>query len=852
MSDQRTSLSAVKCTDERRRAAIRAHKTLNGIDFLEVSTEPGPLDQRLLRVYFLSKQGEGLASLRALLGALEAAPGSVRIEGGVRVEGIEVTQVKWVKQDKAKLIEDHLKVAVDSPGDFSMYTLVIEPAWTPDLPAGTPALDPLLSRCAFSFKAGCPSRYDCCPPPFDIRTPEEIPGIDYLAKDFSSFQQMLVDYVPTLAPQWTEEHEADLGNALIELFAYMGDHLSYYQDAVANEAYLSTARQRVSVRRHARLFDYRMHDGASAVAHLHVAVAAGEEGSIPASTPVLTTIEQPVQGSVPGTIVENTHREEAERAAACVFETIEAKDVHAALNELRIHVWDDRACRIPCGAQGLEVVGDVAFSAADDGPGGDRGETWRLKPGDYVLVEEILDPVTGLEANADVDHRQIVRLTTVATAHDPLSTDPLTRLEWDSEDALRFSVCVSAYSDRQGGAFKSPVSVVRGNLILADHGRSIEGEVHAGPACPTHESLRRAHRVRLNEGPLSWRLPTDDVSSAAQLLQVDPRTAAAQVERIDVSGTTPSDDWSVVDRLLESHAFDHHVVVEPRNDGSTEIRFGLNDYGQSPPDGSSITVDYRVGCGQEGNIGAEALSHIVKRDNTSDLSFIDLVRNPLPAWGGVDPEAVDVVKQLAPAAHHAKQFRAVTEDDYANAAMEHPAVSSAVATFRWTGSWHTVCVTVDPAGRVDLPGSLQEEIRDWVAARALAGYDIEIDPPNYGPLDIEIDVCVDSAYFRADVEYALLDVLGNGAMQDGQNAFFHPDHFMFGQSLYLSALCTAIESVDGVYSIVVQRFRRFGKPPNGELGLGRIAAGRLEVLRLDNDPNFPENGVLQLRMRGGK
>ena len=40
---------------------------------------------------------------------------------------------------------------------------------------------------------------------------------------------------------------------LIELLAYAGDQLSYQQDAVANEAYLDSARQRVSVRRHARL-----------------------------------------------------------------------------------------------------------------------------------------------------------------------------------------------------------------------------------------------------------------------------------------------------------------------------------------------------------------------------------------------------------------------------------------------------------------------------------------------------------------------------------------------------------------------------------------------------------------------
>ena len=58
--------------------------------------------------------------------------------------------------------------------------------------------------------------------------------------------------------------EADLGIALAELIAYVGDRLSYKQDAVATEAYLQTARSRISLRRHALLVDYHVHDGCNA------------------------------------------------------------------------------------------------------------------------------------------------------------------------------------------------------------------------------------------------------------------------------------------------------------------------------------------------------------------------------------------------------------------------------------------------------------------------------------------------------------------------------------------------------------------------------------------------------------
>jgi len=53
----------------------------------------------------------------------------------------------------------------------------------------------------------------------------------------------------------------DADQVLLELFCAAGDELSDYQDRVMNEAYLGTARKRVSVARHARLMDYHIHQG---------------------------------------------------------------------------------------------------------------------------------------------------------------------------------------------------------------------------------------------------------------------------------------------------------------------------------------------------------------------------------------------------------------------------------------------------------------------------------------------------------------------------------------------------------------------------------------------------------------
>ena len=72
------------------------------------------------------------------------------------------------------------------------------------------------------------------------------------------------------------------------------------------------------------------------------------------------------------------------------------------------------------------------------------------------------------------------------------------------------------------------------------------------------------------------------------------------------------------------------------------------------------------------------------------------------------------------------------------------------------------------------------------------------------------------------------------------------------EPLYLSQVYAAITAVEGVGSAEVTEFHRYGDPPAGELSRGAIGVGRTEVIRLDNDPNFPDNGLLKLTLRSGK
>lgn len=814
--------------DTARRALLIQHPTLNGIDHVEIvgqSTE----ELRYLHVYFLKPPPDDLAG-RPELFSVEGRP------------GVRVPRVISVRR-----VDDHLIVEVDRPGALSTYTLRVK----------SDELDPAYSAIDFTFWSAATSPFVSAPR--ESGPPK--PPIDYLAKDYASFRRALLDLLPTLVPGWTERHAADLGITLAELLAYVGDQLSYYQDAVANEAYLDTARQRVSVRRHARLLDYRMHEGASAQTLVHFQVSS--PGVVPEGTPVLSQLSGSLNASARSpcpVVIPPQHAARALGIADLVFETISEVCLHPNLNEIKLHDWGHHRYWLPRGATGVDLVGDLVLDA-------DRGkEPGKLKPGDLLLLEEVRNPETVLEDEADPAHRQVVRLTRVKHSRDSLLGQELTRVTWNEADALQFSLCVSNQSSSTGflpgesyaGTAKSSFSVARGNLALADHGRILRERRPAGRDTEVNDQGGRRRTIpqqfRLSGGPLSFRRhpANEDSPARALFVDADSRDTEPQV-RLEVrNGVSAPESWVPVTDLLNSGPFDRDFVVEINNTGQALLRFGDGEFGMVPPQGARMQAYYRVGLGKRGNTGPDYLVHAVDPGSYPSWPTITQVRNPIGAWGGVDPEDTERTKRLAPASFRKKQYRAVTEEDYARFAEQHPEVSAAAARFRWTGSWRTVFIAIDPRGRKDVPPELRRRVEDQVSRYALAGHDLAVRPPVYVPLDIEIEVRVDRDHYRSYLEEVLLAALGDGILFDGSQGFFHPDNFSFANQPYLSQIYAAVEAVEGVASAAVTRFGRFWEPSRSGLDRGYISVGPLEVVRMDNDPSAPENGRLQLNMEGGR
>ncbi|WP_298734410.1 baseplate J/gp47 family protein [uncultured Chitinophaga sp.] len=831
------------CCNDARRNQVMEHPTINGIDFLEVLDNPAdplPLRQTTLYVHFLKDIVPGSLSEK-----------NVVIAGGERIKDIKVTSVTTglilspppspPDPDAAKI----LVVQVEAAGDFSTYTLhLVADAANSDAPTG---YDPVLSSVDFSFKVLCGNDFDCKPQFSCAPVPPPAPELNYLAKDYATFRQLMLDRLNLLIPQWRERNIADEGIALVELLAYAGDYLSYQQDAIATEAYLGTARRRVSVRRHARLIDYFVHDGCNARTWAHIEIAAGITGLLlqQQNTYGITKILTRTSAIPAAFRSDSKEFEGAMSEGALVFELMHDIILDHRHNQMAFYTWKDSQCCLPQGATSATLKGNFAA----------------LTPGMVLILAEVLGPQTGEPGDADPNHRHPVRLSDVRVTEDPLDNQPVTIIQWEAADALPFPLCISTRNER--GEFPN-VSLALGNNVLVDHGMTAEFpldpvpsprlsvRVPDGDPCEVTETTNIPLRYypKLKFGPVTQVAPYQP-DSALSARQWSMRNVLPAIQLLEAGSPHT---WTPQRDLLNSKPADLHFVVEVENDGTAYLRFGDDLLGKRPAPETAFTVRCRIGNGDSGNIGIQPKVYLVSDDPdiTGANEKIRAVSMPLPAIGAMEQESIQMVRQKAPNAFR-KQERAVTLEDYEQLTRSvDQTVQRSAATFRWTGSWRTVFLTVDRLGGEAIAADFETQIRQKLERYRMAGHDLEVNSPVYISLEIEMVVCVNEHYFRSDVQAALLQIFSNRDLPRGGRGLFHPDNFSFGQTVYLSPLYAAAQQTPGVDAVEITKFNRQGRTDTVALEKGELSLSRLEIARLDNDPNFPEHGVFRLIMNGGK
>jgi hypothetical protein len=777
----------ISCGSERRRQLVRTtlvagKPILNGIDFVEVTPS-----QTKLVVSFIHR-------LDAVTGAPLLGPLNFRIEGGIRVRPIRITGFT------ANVAAGTVTLTVSEPGDFSLYRLRLVSGLGSDTPPAT--FDVALSAVDVDFKAACPNPFDCRPGDAPPREPPPPPVIDYLAKDYLGFRRLMLERMSVTAASWTERNPADMGVMLVEALAQTADDLSYFQDAVATEAYLGTAVKRRSIRGHARLLDYRLDEGLSARAWVAIdPVDAGKDGAtIQAGTRVQTrSVGAPGSGAEP----------------PVVFETLHDRVIRAKHVQIGFHSWSGQTC---CLARGT-----TRASLVDTGLG--------LAVGDAILLRQTANPDTGEAQLADPRLRQVVRLTEVEPVMDALTATPTLSVAWDAEDALAFDLPLIGETKLMGP--ETPLAHVNANVVLAEQGAS--GTRGKGSGAIRRDTLRR--RFRLADIRIAVAVPFDDTAArkAPATTAIRPDRLKA-VPRVRLEGDEL--EWNAVPDLLGANASSAQFVVESGGGfDHTVLRFGDGRLGRVPIDPvKDFILHYVAGIGSAGNVGEGTLEVVPGVAGVA-------ATNPLPAEGARDPEPLAAVRLAAPYAFK-KNKRCVTPADYARRAEAYPGVQRATAYRCWTGSWYSTFIVVDRLEGAAIDARFTDSLLAFIEPERMAGDDLAIVEPRRVPLAIALRICLADGYRAREVEVALRRVLG-------RTGFFDPDRFSFGDPVYLSALIAAAATVRGIDHVTATRFERWGRAPKGELDAGVLGVDGREIVSCDNDANFPENGRLELELVGG-
>ena len=228
----------------------------------------------------------------------------------------------------------------------------------------------------------------CCEPPA-AQTPLEVSNraglssLSYRVGTYASFRETMLDQIAGAGElsRLTTREDDDYAITLVDLWAAVADVLTFYEERYANEAFLRTATQRVSIARLARLIDYSLRPGVAAFAWLAFTVEDGKTLTIPRALPVQSV---PGQNEKPQT-----------------FETLEQISADARLNDLR-------ALPAPYGSkplapgtlQALVAPGERALSAALALAAGDTillyrsGAAGTVEPLSITAVEVTDDRVT--------------------------------------------------------------------------------------------------------------------------------------------------------------------------------------------------------------------------------------------------------------------------------------------------------------------------------------------------------------------------------------------------------------------------------------------------------------------------
>ena len=850
-----------------RRTALcaQAVRALTGIDFVQVVD---PALQTVLRVFFIIDPEDTLPPIVAPAavpavpgGATEGAaiaagaPLAATLAAAAGGEPIDIAALRWRRIRSFDADRVALEIEVVEPGGFEPYRLTVT----------HPRMDVLAGTILFDFKQACPTGFDCeadadCP-----GDPLEDVTVDYLARDFHSIRTALLGFTALRYPDWREPIETDTAVTLMEVMAGLGDEFAYQQDRIDAETRFATATQRASLAALAKLVDYRVDRGSPASGD--AAITALADGALPADT---------------------TFWARPDALSTLPFSTTAEIWLHPRWNTFEVHNPDPEQDCLGHGVTSLMLKSAPAV-AVETPPAVTREEFLVGKkvmilsdPGAERPKRAIPVTITAIDEFTD---------TLVETAGNPTF---VTRIHWSPAEATEVELPFAGLS-----VAMNIVPVAAGEAVV-EHFRigtpDAVASHHAGASAELLARMQKLVPAVEREGSVDAERTGRDIvfryglrSTEGQSLRHDS-AGEPEVELLEVVAPAalpaplPVDDaelfglfvqpagavsWEHQDDLLEGDVDDSVYTLEPgmwrtvrkhqlpfseiefqdyaSNSGWT-VRFGSGAFGLPPPAGAIFRARYLTDPGVLANIASESLSAEPPEGEVlvpAAAALVAAITNPLPFGNARAEEDAASIRLLAPEAYRAEPRRAVRPEDYSDIIERMDFVQRANSVTRWTGSWPSDFVAVDPNNSIALSEFQAGEIEAEINCIRMAARDARRVEADYLDIDIEIKVCVAPDAFAGEVVEALRETLA-------APGFFAPDNFSFGTPLSRSALEAAAQAVPGVRFVDSIRIRVHGLGEWRDFSEAELLPEPGQIIRLQNDPDRAALGLLRIKTDGGR
>lgn len=248
--------------------------------------------------------------------------------------------------------------------------------------------------------------------------------------------------------------------------------------------------------------------------------------------------------------------------------------------------------------------------------------------------------------------------------------------------------------------------------------------------------------------------------------------------------------------------------------------------GEIPSPNNTLYVRYRVGGGEDTNIGPNTInglgviSSVVNGDD-EDINRVIRnsisVNNPIPALGGKEEPSIEEIRNLVKY-NFSAQERCVTIKDYQSRVPLMPGRFG--VPFR-TGVWeernkiNVSILALDANGKLTTQSTstLKQNIAEYLADYRMINDYVTIKNGKVFNLGFEIDVFADKSVPKGDVISGVINSVKN---------YFDINRWDMGDNIYISQLVENINNVGGVLNVTDLRvFNKVNE--NGKYSLNEVA-----------------------------